>query len=73
MTLQLNVQWEEGMSSVCVQNRIIDYQTSLPPPLSIVLTEFHVLLLYADKLTAVSNINKEKVFVYNNDEVTLNS
>lgn len=68
--LQFNLYWEEGLSSVCIQNRIIDFNSVLPNPISIALTEFHVMLLYEDKLMAVSNINKEVMFVHKNDEVS---
>ncbi|XP_065214081.1 vacuolar protein sorting-associated protein 18 homolog isoform X2 [Planococcus citri] len=66
---ELNLHWDEGLSQVCVQKHRIDYDSSqLPESTSVALTEFHVLLLYPNRIIAVSNINKRVIFVRNNDE-----
>ena len=61
------------MNEVCYQKRRIDYDSHVPECACIALTEFHILLLYTDRVIAISNINKEIVFVCQNDEVNLNN
>lgn len=65
---QLQLHWEEGVSSVCTQNREIDYQFPQPIPISFLLTEFHVLLLYVDRIVAISVLTKEVAFVDSNED-----
>jgi hypothetical protein len=45
--------------SVITDTSLLPYNPGESPPFSLILTEFHVLLLYKDKIQAVSVLNKE--------------
>ena len=51
--------------SVMTDTSLLPYPNSDIPPLSLVLTEFHFLLLYSDKIQAICTLNKEVVWEEN--------
>lgn len=67
--VQIKSEWEEGTSSVMIQNRHLDHTPPEPIAISFILTEFHVLLLHVNKIVALSVLNKETVFSQSCDEV----
>ena len=57
------------MTEVCVQNSVLDYSPLEPAAVKFALTEFHVLLLYPDRIEVFSVLNKETYFVEYHDKV----
>lgn len=64
------MEWEEGLSNVFVQDQILDYSELPGAVIAFVLTEFHAVLLYNDKVVAISVLNKEPVYVDYCDDVS---
>ncbi|KAK7574291.1 hypothetical protein V9T40_011482 [Parthenolecanium corni] len=65
---EIKSEWEEGTSNVLIHNRHLDHTPSESIAISFILTEFHVLLLNVDKITALSVLNKEIVFTQAGNE-----
>lgn len=65
---QLQLEWRKGLTEVCIQNHVLDYKPLSPPAVTFLLTQFHLLLLYPDKIVGVSVLNKEMVFIEFCDE-----
>lgn len=63
------MEWRKGMTEVCIQNCVLDYSPLEPAAITFALTEFHVLLLYANRVEVLSVLNKETYFVEYYDEV----
>jgi len=58
------------MIEVCIQNSVLDYSPLEPAAVTFVLTDFHVLILYSDRIEVLSVLNKETCFVEYHDEVS---
>ncbi len=58
------------MKQVIVRNNRLEYDPIRPTALGLVLTSFHVLLLYPDKIVGISVLNAKVAFIYNYDEVS---
>lgn len=55
----------EGSSEgeeVLTDSQRLNYSASTPPPINFVLTEFHVLLLYTNRVIGISILNQAMVF-----------
>jgi vacuolar protein sorting-associated protein 18 len=64
--LQLDPTSQQNSNSLFTQGELINYpqgsDSKEQAPLSFVLTEFHILLMYSDKVRAISLLNQELVF-----------
>lgn len=64
--LQLDPTSQQNSNTLFTQGELINYPAETEPkdeaPLSFVLTEFHVLLMYSDKVKAISLLNQELVY-----------
>jgi vacuolar protein sorting-associated protein 18 len=64
--LQVDATSPPGQDSVLSQSKMLPYASfdgEVPVvPTSFVLTQFHAVLLYTDRIVAVCTLNKEKVF-----------
>ncbi|XP_023944562.2 vacuolar protein sorting-associated protein 18 homolog isoform X2 [Bicyclus anynana] len=73
---QLDPTSQQNSNSLFTQSELINYPAEKDPtsteettPLSFVLTEFHVLLMYSDRVKAVSLLNQELVYEEKYSEV----
>lgn len=57
--------------SMLINSQLLNYPSPTMPPISFVLTEFHVLLLYSDHVTAISILSQSIVFEDIYDEVLI--
>jgi len=63
----IDLSCSSGPHSVTSDTKLIQYQRyederPEPPPLSIVLTQFHILILFADRLKVVCSLNEQLVY-----------
>ena len=63
---QIDLSCSSGPHSVTADTKLIQYQRDedekRDPPLSIILTEFHILVLFADRMKVVCSLNEQLIY-----------